>query len=159
MKKGDTDEERSSVATNRRAHHHYHILESLEAGLVLKGPEVKSMRAGQVSLDQGFALLERGELNLYGLYIAPYKLNTGTPLEPTRTRRLLVKRGELERLRGQLQGKGLTLIPLELYFKRGWAKVALGLAKGKRGPDKRESIKKRDLEREMDKSFKGRFRA
>ena len=159
MAKPAKDEGRKLVATNRKAHHHYHILESFEAGLVLKGPEVKSVREGQVTLDHSFARVEKDELHLHNLYIAPYKLNTGIPLEPSRTRKLLMNRREIGSLRGKLEAKGLALIPLELYFRRGWAKVTLGLAKGKRGPDKREDIKKRDLSREMEKSFKGRFRA
>jgi SsrA-binding protein len=146
------------VATYRKAWHHYEILEEFEAGLSLKGPEVKSLREGKVSMDGSFARVEGEELFLHNLHIPPYKNNTIEDIPPTRTRKMLMRRREIEKLLGRQQVKGLSLIPLEIYFKRGWAKVRLALAKGKRGPDKRESIKKREASREMERQFKGKFK-
>jgi len=146
------------VASNKKAFFHYDILEEYEAGLSLLGPEVKSVRAGQVSLEGSYARVEKEEARVYNLHIAPYKLNTIEEISPTRPRKLLMKRQELNRLMGRQQDRGLSLIPLEIYFKRGWAKLRLALAKGRRGPDKRESIRRKDAAREMSRSFKNKFR-
>ena len=146
------------VATNRKARHHYEILEVFEAGLVLKGPEVKSLRAGKLALEGCFARVDGGEMFLHNLHISPYPQNTGEQLEPDRTRKLLMHAKEIRRLGGNRDLKGLTLVPLEIYFKDGWAKVALALAKGKRGPDKRDSLKKKQASRELERSFKGKFK-
>jgi SsrA-binding protein len=152
-------ESRSVVATNRKARAHYEISEVFEAGLVLKGPEVKSLRAGRASFEGSFARVENGEAFLHNLHISPFPQNTSEEIAPLRTRKLLLRSREISRLYGRLAQKGLTLVPLEIYFQNGWAKVSLGLGKGRRGPDKRDSIRKRDVEREMERSFKGKFKA
>ncbi|MBI4423962.1 MAG: SsrA-binding protein SmpB [Elusimicrobia bacterium] len=151
-------EGRLIVASNRKARFHYEILETLEAGLSLLGPEVKSLRGGKAVLEGSFARIEGSELFLYNLHIAPYAFTQIEPPDPKRTRKLLLRRPELNRLAGRMQGKAFALVPLELYFKRGWAKIELALAKGKRGPDRRDSIRKKDEAREMERSFKGRFK-
>lgn len=137
------------VATNRRAWHDYEIEDTFEAGIVLAGSEVKSLRLGRASLDESFARIEGGELVLCELHINEYQ-NSPFRLSPTRERKLLVHRHELERLIGQVSRKGMTIIPLKLYFSaRGWAKVQLGVAKGRLRADRREAIKKREAEREI----------
>lgn len=146
------------IAANKKAWHHFEIMEEFEAGLQLKGPEVKSVRDGKVSLDGSFARVDNGELLLYNLYIAPYANNTSIALEPTRTRKLLMNRNEIERMIGKTQTKGLTLVALEIYFRRGWAKIRLGLGRGKKAHDKRDTIKKKDAAREMERSFKSKFK-
>ena len=154
------DDGKQIVASHRKARQFYEILEVFEAGLQLAGPEVKSMREGRASLDGCFGRLEAGELFLFNFYIPPYRFHTdaAAPLDPRRTRKLLMKRGEIERIARSLQTKGFTLIPLEVYFRRGWAKASLALARGKRGPDRREDLKKKAVAREAEKSFKGKYR-
>lgn len=145
------------AVSNRKARHDYHILESYEAGIELKGPEVKSLRLGKASLQDSFARIERGELFLYNLHINPYTYTHHVDLSPTRTRKLLMHRQEIHKLEGRVQEKGLTLVPLELFFnKAGLAKVSLALAKGKLAPDQRDDIKKRDLEREARRDFRAK---
>jgi SsrA-binding protein len=147
------------VATHRKARQSYEILEVFEAGLCLAGPEVKSLREGRASLDGCFGRLEAGELFLFNFYIPPYRFNTSAqPLDSRRTRKLLMNRAELARLARGVQTKGFTLIPLEVYFRRGWAKAALALARGKKGPDRRDDLKKKAVHREAEKSFKGKYR-
>lgn len=153
------DKERILVASNRKARMRYDILEVLEAGLSLRGPEVKSLRDRKVSFEGSFARVEGREAFLHNLHIPPYAQNTLEPLDPLRTRRLLLKRKEIDKLASKLRTKGLTLVPLEVYFLRGWAKVALGLGKGKKGPDRRDDLRKRDVERELGRSFRGKFKA
>jgi SsrA-binding protein len=140
---------RKVVTTNRKARHDYSILDTYEAGLVLTGTEVKSLRTGRASLVDSFAAVSRGELYLHGAHIPEYTQGTWTNHEPRRVRKLLLKRGELDKLVGKLKESGLTLIPLSLYFSDGWAKVELGLARGKRSYDKRQDLAKRDADREM----------
>ncbi len=135
------------VATNRRARYDYEIVDIYEAGLVLAGAEVKSLRAGKVSLADAYAAAEGAELFLFNLHIPPYDKNTADPLEPRRRRKLLLKRGELNRIARAVAQKGVTLIPLKIYFNRGYAKVELGLARGKRQYDKREKIREKDEEK------------
>ena len=147
------------VGTYRKALFHYAILEEFEAGLSLLGAEVKSLRQGKVTMDGSFARADGAEIYLYNLHIPAYVNNTVEPLDPARPRKLLLHRREIGRLAGKQQTRGLSLIPLEIYFLRGWAKVRLALAKGKRGPDKRDSIRRKDAAREMERSFKGKFRA
>ncbi|MDD5656560.1 MAG: SsrA-binding protein SmpB [Elusimicrobia bacterium] len=157
-KKEEADEKRV-VATHRKARQFYEILEVFEAGLCLVGPEVKSLRAGQASLDGCFGRHEGDELFLFNFYIPPYKFNTSAePLDARRTRKLLLAKNDILRIGRTLRTKGLTLVPLEVYFRRGWAKVAIALAKGKRGPDRREDLKKKAAYREAEKSFKGKYR-
>ncbi len=140
---------RKVVSTNRKARHDYAILDTYEAGLVLTGTEVKSLRTGRASLVDAFAAVDGGELYLHGAHIPEYTQGTWTNHEPRRTRKLLLKRGEIDKLTGKLKESGLTLIPLSLYFDNGWAKVELGLAKGKRAYDKRQDLAKRDADREI----------
>lgn len=137
------------IATNRQARYNYHILESYEAGLVLKGTEVKSLREAKANLSDSFARIENGEVLLYNLHIGPYSQSSDRRYNPTRVRKLLMHKAEIKRLLGKTTEKGLTLIPIRLYFKRGIAKIELGLAKGKKLYDKREEIKRRTQEREI----------
>ncbi|HEY1643682.1 MAG TPA: SsrA-binding protein SmpB [Streptosporangiaceae bacterium] len=144
------------VARNRRARHDYQIDEVVEAGLVLTGTEVKSLRAGRASLTDGFAQITDGEAWLHGVHIPEYTLGTWTNHEPRRTRKLLLHRKEIERLAVSTRERGLTLIPLSLYFKDGRAKVELGLARGKRSYDKRHDLAERDAAREVDRALRRR---
>lgn len=145
-----------TVTENRRARHEYHILETYEAGLALKGTEVKSLRSGKASLQDSFARVENGELLLYNMHISPYSQGNQFNHEPKRTRRLLMHKREIMRLFGKTREKGLTLIPLKVYFKNGLAKVELALAKGKRVYDRREDIAARDARREIERAMKER---
>jgi SsrA-binding protein len=140
---------RKVVASNRKARHDYAILDTYEAGMALTGTEVKSLRAGRASLVDAFAQERDGEIYLYGMHIPEYAQGTWTNHEPRRTRKLLLKRIEINRLIGKLQESGLTLVPLQVYFSDGWAKVEIGLAKGKKAYDKRQDLAKRDAEREI----------
>ena len=137
------------VCENRKARFLYEVFETMEAGLVLKGTEVKSLRDHQANLQDSFARSENGELWLHHMHIAPYFQGNRDNVDPVRTRKLLLNRRELERWQGKATQKGLSIIPLKVYFKDGYAKVELGLAKGKKAHDKRDSIKKRDAERRM----------
>jgi SsrA-binding protein len=134
---------------NRRARHEYHILESLEAGLVLTGTEVKSIRMGGVSIGEAYARFRDGEAWLLGMHVPAYKEGSFSNEEPNRPRKLLLKREQIEKLMARVGEKGLTIIPLRMYFTRGMVKVELGLAKGKKLWDKREDAAKRDVEREI----------
>ena len=142
---------RKVVASNRKARHYYAILDTYEAGMALTGTEVKSLRAGRASLVDAFAQEKSGELYLHGLHIPEYTQGTWTNHEPRRPRKLLLNRIEIDRLLGKLKESGLTLVPLSLYFSDGWAKVELGLARGKRSYDKRQDLAKRDADREIRK--------
>lgn len=142
------------IAVNRRARHDYDLQESFEAGLALVGSEVKSLRAGRADLKDSYGIIEEGEAWLVGLHISPYQFAREGGHEPDRTRRLLLHRGEIDRIRGKLEQKGLTLIPTRVYFKEGKAKVELALAKGKAQYDKRETLKRRQAEREMERAMR-----
>ena len=142
------------IAVNRRARHEYFIEESFEAGIVLTGSEVKSLRAGKAQLKDSYARIERGEAWLLNAHISEYSPAAQFGHEPTRRRKLLLHAREIERLLGKTKESGLTLVPLRLYFKHGRAKVELGLARGKKMYDKRESIKERETKREMDRAMK-----
>jgi SsrA-binding protein len=148
------------VARNRRALHKYHVLETFDGGVSLTGPEVKSLRAGDASLDDGFGRVEGEEVFLWNVHIAPYKQGSlHVEQIPTRKRKILLHKAEIKRLIGKMTTKGLTLIPLEIYFgESGFAKVKLGLAKGKTAPDQREDIKRKDLDRELRRNFSGRHK-
>jgi SsrA-binding protein len=137
------------VATNRKARHDYEILDTWEAGIVLKGPEVKSMRGGKVGFQDAFARVSGNEIWLHNLHIAPYEQANRYNEDPLRVRKLLLGRGEIRRLVGKVEEKGLTLIPLDLHFRRGFAKVTLGLARGRKLYDKREKLKQRAQERDQ----------
>ena len=158
MAKDEKKDKIEAVATNRKARHDYFITDTYEAGLALEGPEVKSLRLKQATLTSAFARAEKDGLYLYGLHIAPYAYNTLKEIDPLRTRKLLLRAPEIRKLTGALAVKGMSLVALEVYFKNGWAKVLLGLAKGKKSADKHESIKKRDIDREMRREFKDKFK-
>ena len=148
------EDQYKAIATNRRAFHDYEVLERMEAGLVLAGTEIKSVRAGKVSLQDGFARVDRGEGWLENVYIAPYEHGNRFNLESRRRRKLLLHRGELNKLVGKVQEKGLTLVPLRVYIKGSRAKIELGLARGRKLYDKREAIAERDADREIERAFK-----
>ena len=135
------------VATNRRARYDYHILDTCEAGLVLAGAEVKSLRSGKASLGDAYAAPAGAEIFLYNLHIPAYDKNTAAPLETRRPRKLLLSRAEIRRIARAVDQKGVTLIPLKIYFARGYAKVELALARGKKQYDKRETIREKDDEK------------
>ncbi|MDD4169355.1 MAG: SsrA-binding protein SmpB [Desulfotomaculaceae bacterium] len=147
-----------TVTENRKARHEYHIVETFEAGLALTGTEVKSLRAGRANLQDSFARVDNAELLLYNMHISPYDQGNKFNHEPKRTRKLLMHKAEIWRLLGKTREKGLTLIPLKVYFKRGIAKVELALAKGKKLYDRRSDIAARDARREMDRVMKERSR-
>ncbi len=134
---------------NRRARHEFEILESMEAGIALTGTEIKSIRQGGISLNQAYARVRDGELWLLGMHVPPYKQGSFSNVEPTRPRRLLVHKEQLVRLGSRAAEKGLTIVPLRLYFTRGKVKIEIGLARGKKLWDKREAATKRDVEREI----------
>ena len=142
------------VVRNRRARHEYEVLEKHEAGLVLTGTEVKSLRAGKANLQDSFARFDRGELWLNNLHISPYEQGNRFNHDPLRPRKLLLQRRELRKLIGQVEQQGLTLVPLDIYFRRGIAKVTLALVRGKKLHDKRDDLRKKDAEREMERAYK-----
>lgn len=141
------------VLRNRKARHEFEVLEELEAGLVLRGAEVKSLREGKASFADAFARVEEGELWLHGLHISPYETARVDVPDPLRRRKLLVHRRELERLASRTAERGLTLVPLDVHFRRGLAKVNLALARGKKLHDKRESLKRREMRREVERAL------
>ena len=149
MAKPDENPEHQSIAKNRRARHDYSILDTYEAGLVLTGSEVKSLRDGKANLSDAYGIVRNGEIFLLNLHISPYERASYNNHEPTRTRKLLLHKREIRRLIGAVERQGLTLVPLELYFKRGVAKVAMALGKGKKQHDKRDAEKQRDADREI----------
>jgi SsrA-binding protein len=143
------------IATNRKARHEYHILEKFEAGIVLKGTEVKSLRQGKASLNEAYATVEKGEIFLLNAHISPYEKGNRWNLPERRPRKLLLHQREIKRLIGGVTRKGFTIIPLRLYLNdKGLIKVEIALAKGKKAYDKREDIKKRDLDREAQRDYK-----
>jgi len=145
------------VATNRKARHDYEIFDTLEAGIVLTGTEVKSLRDGRVNLKDSYAVIEKGEIFLIGVHISPYSHGTTKPHDPERNRKLLLHKREIMKMKRSTEQKGLTIIPLKIYFKRGNAKVLMGMARGKAKYDKRRDIAKRDAKREIARSAKNRF--
>lgn len=149
-------EPEKTVCQNRKARHEYFILETYEAGLVLKGTEVKSLRAGKANLKDSFARIENGELWLENMHVSPYEQGNRFNHEPKRPRKLLMHKAEIMRLWGKSREKGLAMIPLRIYFKDGRAKVELALAKGKKLYDKRDDIAKRDAEREIARIARGK---
>ncbi|MSR22927.1 MAG: SsrA-binding protein SmpB [Gemmatimonadetes bacterium] len=146
---------RRVIATNRKARHEYQILDSWEAGLVLTGPEVKSARAGHVSFKDTFARLDGGEVWLQNLHISPYDPASRWNLDPERPRKLLLHAHEIRKLIGRVEERGLSLVPLDLYFRGGYVKTTLALARGKKMHDKRETLKARVQEREARRAVKG----
>jgi SsrA-binding protein len=151
-------ERKQSVARNPKATHDYHILETWECGIVLTGTEVKSLRNGHASIKEAYARLRHGEVFLDGMNITPYEQGNRYNHDPVRTRKLLLHRREIEKLIGAVEQKGLTLVPLELYFRNGRAKVALALGRGKKVYDKREDLKRRAVERETARAVSVRGR-
>src|SRR5437867_4664278 len=144
-----------SIAVNRRARHLYEVLETVEAGLVLRGTEVKSLRAGQVNFKDSYATVRSNEGWLLGCHISPYSHGTDANHNPERDRKLLLHRREISRLSGKIAERGLTLIPLRIYFKQGRAKLEIGLARGKKLHDKRSTLREREVRREMDRAARG----
>lgn len=143
------------IVSNRKARHEFHVLDTMEAGIVLQGTEVKSLREGKANLQDAYARFDRGELWLHNLHISPYDAGNRYNHDPLRPRKLLLHRRELRKLVGQVEQKGLTLVPLDLHFRRGVAKVNLGLVRGKKLHDKRETLKRRVAEREAARELKG----
>jgi len=144
------------ITQNRKARHDYQIMETWEAGLVLQGTEVKSLRAAKANLKDSYARIERGEVFLYQFHISPYEKGGYANHDPLRPRKLLLNKREIKKLTGRVEERGLTLVPLKVYFKRGKAKVELALARGKKTYDRREDIAKRDARRDMEREFKSR---
>jgi SsrA-binding protein len=151
--------DRKLVATNRKARFEYELLETVEAGIALLGPEVKSLRAGNASLADAYAVVRRGEVFLVGAHVSPYAQASRENPDPRRERKLLLHRAEIARLAGKVAERGLTLVPLELYFREGRAKVALALARGRRRHDKREAIRRREEDRELRRVVRERGRS
>lgn len=145
-----------NLIENRRARHEYEFLETVEAGIELKGTEVKSLRAGKGNLSDAFGRVENGEVWLYQMHISPYEFGNINNHQETRPRRLLLHKAEIARLYGKLREKGLTLVPVRLYFAHGWVKVELALARGKKLYDKRDDMAKRDAKRDLERSLKER---
>ena len=152
----DEKEKTENIADNRKAFHDYHLLESFEAGIVLLGTEVKAIREGRVNLRDSYARVEQDEVFLYNVHISPYSHRGYADHEPLRQRKLLMHRDEIRKLIGKTTEKGMTLVPLRMYFRKGRVKVAIGLAKGKKDYDKRETIKRRETERETRAAVKSR---
>ena len=144
------------VCQNKKARHDYFIEEVIEAGIALMGPEVKSLREGRGNLADSYARVKRGEVFLHNMHISPYPYAHNVPLDPLRTRKLLLNKREIRRLIGKTEEKGYTLVPTAVYFKRGLVKIEVALAKGKRKYDKRRALKEKELRKEMDEAKKGR---
>ena len=143
------------IFKNRKAQHNYFLVQELEAGIVLKGSEIKSIREGKLSFKDSYASIEADEVWLYSLHISPYKYDSNFALDPERKRKLLLKHRQIKKIKGQIDEKGMTLIPAEIYINdKGLAKVKIALAKGKRQYDKREDIKKKDIMRDIQRNMK-----
>ncbi len=146
------------IATNKKARFDYEILETYEAGIVLTGPEVKSVKAGQISIKESFATVKGEEVFLTNAHISPYKQAANIEQEPTRSRKLLLKRSEISSLIGKSKTQGLTLVPTKVYLKRGFVKVEIGLGRGKKLHDKRETIKRKDIKRDIQRDLREKER-
>jgi len=151
-------ENNTPTIKNRKARHDYHVDDTFEAGLVLRGTEVKSLRDGKASFTDSFAYIKNGEVWLRDFYIKPYEHGSYNNHDPRRQRKLLLNKREIRELEKATAQKGFTLVPLKLYFKKGYAKVLLGVAKGKKKYDKRESLKEKDTRRELDRKVKGTYK-
>ena len=152
----EREQAQSSIAENRKAYHDYHLLETFEAGVALLGTEVKAIREGRANLRDSFARVDNGEVYLYNVNISPYSHRGYVDHEPLRPRKLLLHRNEIRKLIGKTVEKGMTLVPVRMYFKNGRVKVAISLAKGKKEYDKRETIKRRESDRETRAAMKSR---
>jgi SsrA-binding protein len=150
--------ERAPSQQNRKAFHDYFVLESLEAGIALVGCEVKSIRLGKANLQDSFARVENGEIFLYGMHVTPYAQGNRYNPDPTRVRKLLLNRAQIAHLTSKVQEKGLTLVPIKLYFKDGRVKIQLSVAKGKNVKDKRDKLKEKEANRDIDRALKSRSR-
>ncbi|MBX3426282.1 MAG: SsrA-binding protein SmpB [Pirellulales bacterium] len=150
----DDDKNERLIAQNRKARHSFEVLDTLECGIQLVGSEVKSLRAGQVSLDEAYGRMDKGEVWLVGCDIAEYKNSNWLNHEPRRRRKLLLHRREINKFAGKAYEKNITLVPLKMYFKNGRAKLLLGLCKGKKTYDKRESLKQKDMQRDIDRAMR-----
>lgn len=146
------------LAKNKRARHDYHVVDSIEAGVVLRGTEVKSMRLGKFQLVDGYVRVENGELYLYGVHISPYEFGNRFNVDPRRRRKLLVHRSEIRRLGRQVLEKGMTLVPLSAYLKSGRVKIEVGVCRGKKTYDKRRTLQERDAARDVQREMKRRRR-
>lgn len=153
-KSAAADKNERVIADNRKARHNYHVLDTLECGIALVGSEVKSLRSGGLSLDEAYGRVDGDEVWLVGANIAEYRYSHALNHEPKRRRKLLMHRREIRKFAGQAYEKGLTLVPLKMYFKEGRAKVLLGICKGKQKHNKRESIKSRDMKRDIDRAMR-----
>ncbi|WP_066175400.1 SsrA-binding protein SmpB [Bacillus marinisedimentorum] len=154
MARGDNN----VLAQNRKARHDYHVEETFEAGIVLQGTEIKSLRAGKANLKDSFARVENGEVFLHNMHISPYEQGNRYNHDPLRTRKLLLHKKEINKLIGLSKEEGYTLVPLKMYIKHGYAKVLLGVAKGKKKFDKREDLKRKEAKREIQRSVKEKLR-
>ncbi|RPF54454.1 SsrA-binding protein SmpB [Aquisalibacillus elongatus] len=146
-----------AIATNRKARHDFFIEETFEAGIVLKGTEIKSIRAGRVNLKDAFARISKGEAYVHNLHISPYEQGNQFNHEPTRARKLLLHKKEINKLIGQTQQKGYSLVPLKIYIKNGVAKLLIGLGKGKKKYDKREDLKQKAMKRDVERALKDNY--
>ena len=155
-KKDDADKNEKLIAQNRKARHEYEVLDTLECGIVLVGSEVKSLRNGRMSLDEAYGRVDRGEVWLVGVDIQEYTFANVQNHDPRRRRKLLMHRREIKKFAAQAYEKNLTLVPLKMYFKRGRAKVLMGICRGKKMYDKRETMKKRDVQRDLDRAMRNR---
>jgi SsrA-binding protein len=144
------------IADNRKARFDYNILETYKAGLVLEGSEVKSIRQGGANLKESFGRVDKGEVWIYGMHVSPYQTADKQKLDPIRPRKALLKKAEVLKLIGKVAEKGLTLIPLKLFFEGNWAKIEIGLAKAKKKYEKRDVIRRKEVKREIEKAFKGK---
>ncbi|MCC5890077.1 MAG: SsrA-binding protein SmpB [Alkalibacterium sp.] len=145
------------IAQNRKARYEYTILDTIEAGIVLQGTEIKSIRAGRINLKDGYASIRNGEIWLVNVHISPFEQGNQFNHDPVRPRKLLMKKKQIDRLIGEVKQGGITLVPLKVYIKNGFAKVLIGLAKGKKQYDKRETIKRRDQDRQLRRAIKDNY--
>ncbi|WP_425395977.1 SsrA-binding protein SmpB [Aeoliella sp.] len=155
-KKDDAEKNEKLIANNRKARHEYEVLDTLECGIVLQGSEVKSLRQGRMSIDEAYGRVDRGEVWLMGLDIQEYSFANVQNHDPRRRRKLLMHRREIKKFASQAYEKNLTLVPLKMYFTRGRAKVLMGICRGKKQYDKRETKKKRDVQRDIDRAMRAR---
>lgn len=146
------------IAQNKKARHDYSVLDTMQAGIVLQGTEIKSIRNGRINLKDGFARVRNGEAFLYNVHISPYDQGNLFNHDPTRTRKLLLHKKQIAKLTSETKITGVTLVPLKVYIKNGFAKVLIGIAKGKKTYDKREDLKRKEVDRQIDRTLKGRNR-
>jgi len=157
LSKDKNNKQEKVAASNKKAFHEYTILEKYNTGIVLTGTEIKSIRAGKVNLKDSFAKIEKGEVWLYKMHISPYEMGNIYNHDPERKRKLLLTKTEIRKLTEKMKGTGETLVPLKMYISGGWAKVEIGIAKGKKLHDKREDIAQKDIKRDMDRAKKSYY--